>query len=104
MQVIRNIDYLFEAPHMSAVIADRFNEPGLTKLNSGIMVIVPNYEEFNGMTKLVNSGRVSLSNMGDQDIIRAYYKNWHMELRLSLPSGLNVFYQEVSAGVIKKKM
>lgn len=27
MQVIKNLDYLFDSPHMSAVIADQWNEP-----------------------------------------------------------------------------
>lgn len=103
MQVIRNIDYLFDYPHMSAVRADEFNEPGLDKLNSGLMVIEPNKKEFDGLCEVLESGRVQLEHMGDQDIIRAYYEDWGSHKELTLPSGLNVLYSEVSHGVIHKK-
>lgn len=103
MQVIRNIDFLFEKPHMSAVIADQWNEPGLDKLNSGLIVIKPNLDEFNGMKQLWESGCIRLQNVGDQDIIRAYYEDWGANRDLGLHPGLNVFYSEVSAGIIKKE-
>lgn len=103
MQVIRNIDFLFEAPHMSAVIADQWNEPGLDKLNSGLMVIEPNLKEFEGLKNLWESGTISLKNIGDQDIIRAYYTDWGKNNDLVLHPGLNVLYSEVSAGIIKKE-
>lgn len=103
MQVIRNIDFLFEKPHMSAVIADQWNEPGLDKLNSGLIVIKPNLDEFNGMKQLWESGCIRLQNVGDQDIIRAYYEDWGVNQDLRLHPGLNVFYSEVSAGIIKKE-
>lgn len=103
MQVVRNVDYLFDCPHMSAVIADQWNEPGLKKLNSGLIVIEPNIEEFDGMKQLWESGAVKLKNAGDQDIIRAYYSDWDKHMELHLPPGLNVFYSEVSAGIIMKK-
>lgn len=103
MQVIENIDYLFEAPHMSAVIADQWNEPGLQKLNSGLVVIKPNVEEFIGMKQIWELGMLNLKNAGDQDIIRSYYTNWEKQKNLHLHPGLNVFYSEVSAGIIKKE-
>lgn len=103
MQIIRNIDYLFEAPHMSAVIADQWNEPGLDKLNSGLIVIKPNIKEFEGLKELWNSGQIKLKNVGDQDIIRAYYKDWGEHKELILHPGLNVLYSEVSAGIIREE-
>lgn len=103
MQVIANIDHLFDCPHMSAVRADAFNEPGLDKLNSGLMVIEPNESEFLGLRAVLDSGKLHLKNMGDQDVIRIYYRDWGTKLELTLPSGLNVFYSEVSSGVIRRK-
>lgn len=41
MIVLRNIDELFEKPHMSAVSAGKFLYPDWIRLNSGIMVIEP---------------------------------------------------------------
>lgn len=103
MQVIRNIDYLFDVPHMSAVIADQWNEPGLMELNSGLMVITPNIKEYNNMKRMWESGVIKLKNVGDQDVIRAYYKDWNKQKILHLDPGLNVFYSEVSTGIIKKE-
>ena len=102
MQVVRNIDFLFDCLHMSAVRADKFNEPGIDKLNSGLMVIEPNEKDFQGLCAIASSGVIKLRNMGDQDIIRAYYKDWGCHLDLTLESGLNVFYSEVSRGIIKE--
>ena len=93
MQVVRNIDFLFEKPHMSAVVADKFNFPGLRSLNSGLMVLKPNISEFEGLVNTWYSGEVSEEVVGDQDIIRKYFFMWDDE-RLGLPQGCNVFYSE----------
>jgi lipopolysaccharide biosynthesis glycosyltransferase len=55
------------------------------------------------MKQLWESGVINLKNVGDQDIIRAYYLDWEAKEILHLPPCLNVFYSEVSAGIIKKK-
>ena len=103
MQVVRNIDFLFDCPHMSAVRADVFNEPGLDKLNSGLMVIVPSEKEFVGLKELWESGDIPLKRVGDQDVIRAYYSDWGTKPKLTLSPGLNVFYSEVTSGVIHRQ-
>lgn len=103
IQVIKNIDYLFDCPHMSAVRADAFNEPGLDKLNSGLMVIEPNEKEFEGLSTIIKLGELRLKNMGDQDVIRAYYHDWGTREELTLEPGLNVLYSEVSSGVIHRQ-
>ena len=84
------------------VRADVFNEPGLDKLNSGLMVIEPSMEEFEGLCSVIDTERRRLKNMGDQDVIRAYYKEWGSRPQLTLAAGLNVFYSEVSRGIIRK--
>ena len=94
MMVVRNIDHLFDAPHMSAVVADVFNEPDLRKLNSGMMVIEPNKKDFEGMVNLWTSGEIKLANAGDQDVIRAWFKDWESHPELRLPQGYNVFYSD----------
>ena len=93
MQVMSNIDYLFEKPHMSAVVADKFNFPGLRQLNSGLMVIKPNLTEFEGLVNVWYSGDIKEKVVGDQDIIRKFFALWDDE-KLGLPQGCNVFYSE----------
>ncbi len=104
MQVIRNVDYLFDYPHLSAVRADKWNEPGINHLNSGLMVIRPNLKEFIQMRSLWESrSMLWRRNIGDQDIIRASFPGWGTRRELTLPSGLNVFYSEVSHGIIMEE-
>ncbi len=93
MQIVGNIDFLFEKPHMSAVVADKYNFPGLRKLNSGLMVIKPNLEEFAGLLDAWYSGKIQEEIVGDQDIIRYYFSSWDDE-SLGLPQGCNVLYSE----------
>jgi alpha-N-acetylglucosamine transferase len=93
MMLVRNVDHLFKAPHMSAVVADVFDQPGCNQLNSGLMVIQPSASEFLGMMKMVSNGRFSeMFACGDQDIIRAYFKDWHANTELRLPIGYNLYY------------
>ena len=94
MMVVRNIDHLFDKPHMAAVVADVFNEPHLRQLNSGMMVIEPKERDFDGMVHLWVSGALQLANVGDQDVIRALFKNWENQPELRLPQGYNVFYTD----------
>ena len=94
MMVVRNIDHLFDTPHMSAVVADVFNEPDLRQLNSGMMVFKPNMQDFEGMVNLWTSGKIKLPNAGDQDVIRAWFKDWENHPELRLPQGYNVFYSD----------
>lgn len=90
-QVVANIDHLFKAPHLAAVIADKFDEPDLMLPNSGVMVIEPNQEDFDGMLNLWESGKLRRYDNGDQDIIRAYFQPiWGGEQ--ILPYGYNVLY------------
>lgn len=104
MMVIRNIDHLFYYPHMSAVIADVFNEPDLKEMNSGLMVIRPSRSDFYGMLDLWNSGKIELSNVGDQDVIRAWFKDWKDDSALCLPNGYNVFYTDCYKLVKKQQV
>lgn len=94
MMVVRNIDHLFDTPHMSAVVADVFNEPGLRQLNSGMIVIEPNKRDFEGLVNLWTSGGIKLPNAGDQDVIRGWFKDWENHPELRLPQGYNVFYSD----------
>ena len=79
MQILTNIDDLFEFPHLSAVKADVFNNPNVKGFNSGLMVICPNLTEFNGLKALWMSGKLGKSSIGDQDVINEFYANRHIQ-------------------------
>ena len=80
MIIKRNIDELFEAPHMSCVAAGKCIHPDWTRLNSGIMVIEPSNKLFEDMLMCSSDAcKDRISNglgFGDQDIINYYYPDW----------------------------
>ncbi len=92
MMVCKNIDHLFDAPHMSAANADIVNEPDCTELNSGLMVVRPSKKEYEGLLSVLRNGYIKKLNYGDQDVIRYYYKDWSSQQELHLERSYNAFY------------
>lgn len=93
MFVVKNMDHLFEKPHMSAVYADVWDETASEGLNSGLMVIEPAKSVYEGLVSMLYSDRFNDSKMfGDQDIIRAYFDDWMSRTECRLPIGYNLYY------------
>ena len=96
MLVLTNMDELFDKPNMSAVPAGKLIHPEWIRLNGGLLVIEPQahladaifatlpqaMEEVTGM---------GVENMGDQDLLNAYYPNWRNTPALELDQGYNIF-------------
>lgn len=81
MIVFKNLDHLFELPHMTCVAAGQELHSDWVELNSGLMVIKPSHEEYLGSENLIEQvyeKRTALGlGVGDQDVIQAYYnKMW----------------------------
>lgn len=94
MIALRNLDHLFEMPHMSCVAAGQELHPEWVKLNSGLMVIEPNHEEYLGLEGLIESVYKERTaeglGMGDQDVIQAYYDElWQRSEQLHLSGVYN---------------
>lgn len=104
MLVLRNIDELFERPHMSATndggMLPRKNELRHQKLNSGLIVIEPSHKLFDdmmgkvGMIENLNTTKGSLVPIhgSDQDFINAYYPKWPSQEVLHLDHKYNIFH------------
>lgn len=98
MMVLRNLDHLFEFPHMTATNSGALY-PGnedWKELNSGLMVIVPEaglYEKIFSMFNRVASRKV---HFGDQDLINEYYSDWYSRKELYLQEVYNVFSNYLS--------
>jgi glycogenin glucosyltransferase len=102
MMVMKNIDELFEKPHMSAVAAGRLVNPSWERLNSGLMVIEPELglpQRIAGALQKAQQEIASLGNeaIGDQDLINAYYSDWPGSAKLHLDEGYNVFHEHADA-------
>ena len=93
MIIMHNIDALFSCPHMSAVAAGHCKIKEWTSLNSGLMVIEPNEDDYNGLIKCCTDAlEECLQNgrgFGDQDVIKYYYQNWDNQLELQLSEAYN---------------
>ena len=94
MIVLKNIDDLFEKPHMSCVAAGQVLHKDWVDLNSGIMVIEPNKQEYEGLTlitpQIYKSFIEAGTGVGDQDVIKAYFKDWVQNKELHLNEKYNV--------------
>jgi glycogenin len=99
--VLRNIDLLFEKPHMSAVMAERYagNEDSVD-LNAGLMVIEPEPEltgrliatlpeAFESEKRWRTAAGRPLS-MGDQSVINMLWSDWIASDALHLDGKYNV--------------
>ena len=96
MMVLSNIDGLFDAPSMSAVVAGGGAHADWVDLNSGLMVIKPSHALYQNAISLINSlDENLLSNfrdgIGDQDIFQMLLPSWRSEEALHLSERFNAF-------------
>ena len=96
IMVMKNLDHLFEKPHMTAALdGEYFNLwPGWDHFNSGCLVIEPKEEEFNNILTYANSLREEdLPNyvFADQELLNFYYKDWPEKKELHLNKYYNIF-------------
>ncbi|HQS91029.1 MAG TPA: glycosyltransferase [Polaromonas sp.] len=97
MIVLVNMDELFDKPHMSAVAAGRLVHPHWVRFNAGLLVIEPvqglSDRIFSKLPQAVAdvAGLVDQSDLGDQDLLNAYYPGWTTRADLELDQGYNMF-------------
>lgn len=102
MLILSNIDELFDKPHMAGVAAGRLVHPDWTRLNGGLMVIVPQAglagKIFATLPQALAESKASGgSAIGDQDLINAYYPGWSSSAELEVCQGYNVFQCHLDA-------
>jgi hypothetical protein len=99
MMVVRNIDGLFDTPHLSAVAAGR-SYPGnehWVGLSGGLIVIEPREGVADALAAIVPQlfaeahARGEREPIGDQHVFNAYFDDWPRRPDLHLPEGYNVF-------------
>ena len=72
LQILKNIDELFNYPHLSGTIAGKAMHPDWTGINSGLMVIEPKEGELGRILEGIKNWNRE-EEFGDQDIINYYY-------------------------------
>lgn len=90
MLVARDITCLFSKPHLSAVKAGSLvaEHADWARLNSGLMVIVPDRGLFHRMCKAIRL--VESIDRSDQGFLQNYYPDWERDNSLHLDHGFNV--------------
>lgn len=94
MLVLRNIDTLFEKPHMSAVCAGQSypgNEHWKGGLNSGLMVVEPQAELRDFLLNCVRKLAKPHREIGDQDVVKLLCPHWSEANDLELDESYNIF-------------
>ena len=87
--ICSNIEPLFEADHMSSVIAGGLiTENKWIDLNGGLLVIEPSVKLFNKM--LEAASYLPSSDKSDQGFLHSFYKNWPQNKHLHLDHKFNV--------------
>lgn len=97
MLVLENIDELFEAPHMSAVVAGNLY-PGFEEwddLNSGCLVFKPQKGLLNEFISILPKVAEKRTFFGDQDVLQVYYDKWADNKELKLDQKYNVFLAHI---------
>ncbi len=105
MMILRNIDYLFDYPHMAATNAGA-KYPGnesWVELNSGIFVAVPNKGYISSFLKVLPEVIIKKKYFGDQDILQEFYKDWKHNDDLNIGEEHNVFASYLSFYIKKLK-
>ncbi len=88
MYITRNIDELFDYPHMTAVIAGKDMYKQWVEIGSGMMVIVPEENMVEKFMKTLKETKFT-KDVGDQDVIEAYF-NWK-DKNLAISENYNLF-------------
>jgi glycogenin glucosyltransferase len=103
MMVLRNLDHLFEKPHMTATVADMLT-PGhesWVQFCSGLMVIEPKAGLSSEIVERAKMVAARTPDYGDQDLLHEHFADWPSKMELHLDQGYGVFPESVDFYVRK---
>lgn len=99
MMVLKNIDHLFNCPHMSSVAAGCWGKRKDFNFNSGLLVLQPNIEEYNTLVDIsIEHGDTC---PGDQNVLQRFFTDWPSNKKLHLGMEYNIFASQI--GLTKSK-
>lgn len=94
MLICKNLDHLFDCPHLSACCDGHYDPHNL---NSGLMVIEPTADR-EEMLRIMSFIKEVTNHpqFGDQDIIRLAFPHWKAAKELHLSEQYNLFYESAA--------
>jgi glycogenin len=93
MLVLRNLDHLFERPHMSAAVPDKLmpGHESWVQLCSALMVIEPQAGLANAIMQHVPAVEARMTSFSDQDLLHEHFPDWPTHPELELNQGYGMF-------------
>jgi len=92
MMVLRNLDDLFDKPHMSAMVPDKLipGRESWVQLCSGLMVIEPQAGLSAAIMRHASTVERKMTSFSDQDLLHEHFPDWpsHPELHLEQTYGV----------------
>ena len=97
MLVLRNLDHLFEHPHMSAAVPDKLmpGHESWVQLCSALMVIEPQAGLASAIMQHVPAVEKRMKSFSDQDLLHEHFPDWPSHPELELPQGYGVFADSI---------
>ncbi len=93
MLVLRNLDHLFERPHMSAAVPDKLmpGHESWVQLCSALMVIEPRAGMADAIMQHVPAVEARMKAFSDQDLLHDHFPDWPSHPELELNQGYGMF-------------
>ena len=93
MLVLRNLDHLFERPHMSAAVPDKLmpGHESWVQLCSALMVIEPQPGLAAAIMQHVPAVEARMKSFSDQDLLHEHFPDWPLHPELELGQGYGMF-------------
>jgi glycogenin glucosyltransferase len=103
MLVLRNLDHLFERPHLSAAVPDKLmpGHEAWVQLCSALMVIEPQPGLAAAIMQHVPAVEARMRSFSDQDLLHERFPDWPSRRELELPQGYGVFPDSIDRYVSK---
>ena len=103
MMVLRNLDHLFQMPHMSAMVADRLmpGHESWVQFCTGLMVIQPQLGVAEAIMQHVPAVETRMKSFSDQDLLHEHFPDWPSHPELELEQGYGVFAESIDRYVSK---
>jgi glycogenin glucosyltransferase len=93
MMVLRNLDHLFERPHLSAAVPDKLmpGHESWVQLCSAVMVIEPQRGLASAIMRHVPAVERKMASFSDQDLLHEHFPDWPSHPELELKQGYGIF-------------
>jgi glycogenin glucosyltransferase len=103
MLVLRNLDHLFDRPHMSAAVPDKLmpGHESWVQLCSALMVIEPQAGLANAIMQHVSAVEARMKSFSDQDLLHEHFPDWPSHPELELNQGYGMFPDSIDRYVNK---